>query len=153
MFLGIRYKTTIILLLFWVAISARAEDKKNFIVGVQDYKQYQPYSFIKEKKYQGFNRVLLDMFAESKGYHFQYKPYPIKRLLNNLIYGKVDFKYPDMHIGPGRPRKNTICFTVKPWFIILNHRTCTFTWTTLGTSINYFSFFGEPDLQKFLRNG
>ena len=27
--------------------------------------------------------------------------------------------------------------------IILKIRTCTFTWTTLGTSINDFSFFGE----------
>ena len=40
--------------------------------------------------------------------------------------------------------------------IILKLRTCTFTWTKLGTSINDFSFYGErslPDLPKFLRNG
>ena len=40
--------------------------------------------------------------------------------------------------------------------ILLKLRTCTFTWTTLGTQINDFSFFGgrpSPDLPKFLRNG
>ena len=40
--------------------------------------------------------------------------------------------------------------------IILKLRTCTFTWTRLGTAINDFSFSVNdplPDLPKFLRNG
>lgn len=69
--------------------------KTDFIIGVQDIEEYLPYSQIKDNDYIGFNRELLDMFAEYKGYNFTYEPRPIKRLLKEFTKGKYDFKYPD----------------------------------------------------------
>lgn len=69
--------------------------KTDFIIGVQEIEEYLPYSQIRDGEYIGFNRELLDMFAEYKGYNFTYVPRPIKRLLKEFTEGKYDFKYPD----------------------------------------------------------
>lgn len=66
-----------------------------FTVGVQNQPFYLPYSAIKNGDYTGFNRELLDMFAEQEGYKFEYRPYPIKRLYLTFVNLQVDFKYPD----------------------------------------------------------
>ncbi|MGM0471899.1 MAG: substrate-binding periplasmic protein [Bacillota bacterium] len=72
-----------------------AAEQKKFTVGVQNYEEYLPYSEYKNGEYKGFNRELLDMFAEAKGYEFEYRALPIKRLYHGFIAGNLDFKYPD----------------------------------------------------------
>lgn len=67
----------------------------NLIIGVQDMPFYLPYSAVSKGEYIGFNRELLDMFAKSAGYTFEYRPYPIKRLYISFLSGQVDLKYPD----------------------------------------------------------
>ena len=69
--------------------------KKEFTVGVQNFKEYYPYSEFKNGKYRGFNREILDLFASAKGYTFIYKARPVKRLYFEYIEGKFDLKYPD----------------------------------------------------------
>jgi len=66
-----------------------------FTVGVQNFREYSPYSEYKNKEYKGFNRELLDMFASSQGYNFKYKARPLRRLYAEYLAGAFDFKYPD----------------------------------------------------------
>ena len=68
---------------------------REFIVGVQDFENYLPYSAYRDGQYQGFNRELLDLFATKYGYKFSYKPLPLKRLYYEFLTGRVDLKYPD----------------------------------------------------------
>lgn len=68
---------------------------QSFVVGVQDFKEYLPYSQYYKDEYTGFNRKLLDLFAKSRNYNFTYKGYPIKRLYRVFLEESVDFKYPD----------------------------------------------------------
>ena len=75
--------------------NAYSLEKNSFIIGVQNFEEYLPYSEYKNNKYNGFNREILDFFASSKGYKFIYKAYPIKRLYKYFLNGKVDLKYPD----------------------------------------------------------
>jgi len=79
--------------LFVIANANAAE--KNFTVVVQDYRELPPYSAYADGEYTGFNRVLLDMFADSRGYKFKYVAYPVKRLFFEFVNGVGDLKYPD----------------------------------------------------------
>ena len=73
-----------------------ASEKKSFVVGVQDFREYLPYSEYVNGEYRGFNRELLDLFARSNGYVFKYKAFPIKRLYRVFLNTDVlDLKYPD----------------------------------------------------------
>lgn len=72
-----------------------AEDKKTFVIGVQDFQEYLPESQYKNGEYTGFGRDLLDMFAKEYGYKFEYKALPIKRLYSDFVAENIDFKYPD----------------------------------------------------------
>ncbi len=74
---------------------AYSTEKKNFIIGVQNFAEYLPYSQYKGKQYTGFNREVFDLFAETKGYTFEYQAFPIKRLYKQFLDGNVDLKYPD----------------------------------------------------------
>lgn len=78
-------------------LPAGAMAKTKYVVGVQNFSEYLPYSSYdkKSKEYTGFNRKILDLFAKSKGYTFSYKALPLKRLTVDYIKGKVDLKYPD----------------------------------------------------------
>ncbi len=69
--------------------------KQIFIVGVQSIEEYLPYSEYKNEKYSGFNREILDLFANTKGYTLKYDARPIKRLYIEYLQGKFDLKYPD----------------------------------------------------------
>ncbi|MGF1704450.1 transporter substrate-binding domain-containing protein [Enterovibrio baiacu] len=75
--------------------SAKSEDAKRFVVGVQNFNDYSPYSSFVNNTYSGFNRELLDAFAQDYGYEFVYMALPIKRLYRQFLDGTVDFKYPD----------------------------------------------------------
>lgn len=52
-----------------LGIAAHA-DETQFTVVVQDYKALPPYSAFENGEYTGFNRELLDLFAEAMGYEF-----------------------------------------------------------------------------------
>lgn len=68
---------------------------QSYVIGVQDFEEYLPYSTYNDGDYTGFNRELLDLFASVKGYSFEYRALPIKRLYADFLEGRVDLKYPD----------------------------------------------------------
>ncbi len=65
-----------------------------FIVGVEN-QPYSPHYYYINGEMTGYGREILDAFADSKGYQFEYKPMPIDDLFQSLIARKIDFKYPD----------------------------------------------------------
>lgn len=68
---------------------------KTYTVGVEDLEYYPQYSH-KGDEYIGFARELLDAFAKSRGYKFQYKILPLNRLFYEALKGNsLDFQYPD----------------------------------------------------------
>lgn len=68
---------------------------KTFTVGVEDLEYYPQYSHTGDE-YTGFGRELLDAFAKSKGYTFQYKILPLNRLFFEFLKGDtLDLQYPD----------------------------------------------------------
>ncbi|HEX5841695.1 MAG TPA: transporter substrate-binding domain-containing protein [Pseudomonas sp.] len=67
---------------------------QSFSVGVE-LQPYMPYSNVQDGEYLGYGRDLLDAFAAYQGYQFSYRPLPVRRLLNDFLDGRVDFKYPD----------------------------------------------------------
>ena len=69
--------------------------EREFTVVVQDYETLPPYSSYKDGEYTGFNRELLDLFAETQGYTFNYLALPVKRLFFEFVNGTGDLKYPD----------------------------------------------------------
>lgn len=79
---------------FFLALSLCAFQKQ-YVIGVQDFPEYLPYSKYYDDDYQGFNRELLDAFAKDAGLAFKYEAAPVKRLFQMFVLGKVDFKYPD----------------------------------------------------------
>lgn len=69
--------------------------RKTFTVGVEAIDYYPLYAGA-EGEYNGYARELLDAFAASKGYAFQYQTLPVKRLFQEFLVGKtLDFKFPD----------------------------------------------------------
>ncbi len=64
------------------------------IVGVEDLTYY-PHYTMEGGEYGGFGRALLDAWASDNGHTLKYEAYPIKRLMENLVEGTVDIKYPD----------------------------------------------------------
>ena len=81
--------------LFLIIASNHAFAKKTYTIGVQNFETYHPYSEFKDNRYRGFNRDLLDLFAKTQGFKFEYKARPIKRLYAEFIIGNFDFKSPD----------------------------------------------------------
>lgn len=69
--------------------------QQQFTVGVQNFKEYLPYSQYEQGEYSGFSRRLLDLFASTRGYTFVYAAYPVKRLYRVFLEEGVDLKYPD----------------------------------------------------------
>lgn len=75
---------------------AVAQNQKSYVIGVEDLEYYPLWRYDASlKEYRGLGRKLLDAFAKSKGYTFEYKPLPIKRLVRELVDKKIDFKFPD----------------------------------------------------------
>lgn len=82
-------------LLYVAAAGAAWAQQKTFTVGVEDLEYYPQYSHT-GNQVTGFGRELLDAFAKSKGYKFEYKMYPLSRLsLEAFKFQSLDFKYPD----------------------------------------------------------
>lgn len=79
--------------------------QKTYTVGVEDLEYYPQYSH-KGNEFIGFGRELLDAFAKSKGYKFEYKILPLNRLfLENLKNKSLDFQYPDNSYWEAHLRK------------------------------------------------
>lgn len=71
-----------------------ANKAKHFTIGVEEL-DYLPYYSSTGNNYHGYARDLLDAFAKERGYDFEYKPMPVKRLYQSLLKHQVDFKFPD----------------------------------------------------------
>ncbi len=74
---------------------ARAADKRTFTVGVEDYKNWLPYSEVKNGVYGGLGKDILEAFARNRGYTFVYQVYPLKRRDRLFVDGQVDLAFPD----------------------------------------------------------
>lgn len=77
-----------------VFLSSSAIGSQNFTVGIENLK-YLPFTTTESGKASGFFKDILDEFGKTKGYTFTLAPTPVKRLMNNLIQDKIDFKIPD----------------------------------------------------------
>jgi ABC-type amino acid transport substrate-binding protein len=84
----------ILLAMLVVLVMASAAQAQTYVVGVEDINYYPLYDG-KSGEYTGYAREVLDAFAESKGYTFEYKALPIKRLFTFFLGGELDFKFPD----------------------------------------------------------
>lgn len=102
--LGVRHSNTICLMVLLLVGSPSVWAEKTtpqgrapmpLVVGVQDFPDYLPYSEYENGIYSGFNRDLLDLFAATYNYRFEYRARPIKRLERELLSGELDLKYPD----------------------------------------------------------
>lgn len=76
----------------------------SYVVGVEALNYYPHYSD-EGKTYSGFARELLDAFAQSKDYSFEYKILPVARLYESFFAGDLDFKYPDSPLWQESKRK------------------------------------------------
>ncbi len=81
----------VLVILLFTSLQANARD---FIIGVENT-QNKPFWWTENETYQGVSRDLLDAFAASRGHHFHYRAYPVKRLLHAFMSGEIDFKFPD----------------------------------------------------------
>lgn len=99
-------------------MSACLAQQKTFTVGVEDldyYPQYAPQKSPHGNEFIGFGRELLDAFAKSKGYKFEYKILPLNRLfLEHLKSQSLDFQYPDNSYWEAHLRKGVKVYYSKP---------------------------------------
>ena len=87
-------KTIVTLFISGLSVISYANDN-TYTIGVQDYENYLPYSQYKNHVYDGLGRAILDLFAKNKGYVFIYEAYPLKRVDDLYLAGKLDFRFPD----------------------------------------------------------
>lgn len=72
-----------------------AASAETYVVGVENA-AFLPYFTVDAKgQYGGYARELLDRFAAQAGVSFVYRPLAPQALLDELLAGRVDFKYPD----------------------------------------------------------
>lgn len=96
------------------ASAAAAAQQTTFTVGVEDLEYYPQYSH-SGSQVTGFGRELLDAFAKSRGYKFEYKMYPLSRLsLEAFKFKSLDFKYPDNQYWEQALRKHATVYYSKP---------------------------------------
>ncbi len=76
------------------AASSQASAGPTYVVGVEALNYYPHYSNA-DGGFSGFARDVLDAFADSQGYRFDYRPLPVARLYRTFFAGELDFKYPD----------------------------------------------------------
>ncbi|MFW5962616.1 MAG: substrate-binding periplasmic protein [bacterium] len=81
-----------LMLVFTMTGLAGAE---TYVVGVENISYYPYYTINEDGNYDGYAREVLDLFAEEKGYTFEYRDLPLNRLFSNLVEQKIDFKFPD----------------------------------------------------------
>ncbi|WP_238474423.1 substrate-binding periplasmic protein [Pseudomonas cavernae] len=72
-----------------------AASAESYVVGVEKA-EFEPYFTVDQQgSYRGFSRDLLDLFARDAGIELTYKPVEPANLLDELLTGRVDLKYPD----------------------------------------------------------
>ena len=67
---------------------------EEFVIGVEEL-DYYPYYRLHQGEYGGFASDLLQAYAAHHGHTVTFRPLPIKRLYQELLNGKIDFKFPD----------------------------------------------------------
>lgn len=77
-----------------LSAAARAADVETLTVGVEELDYYPNYA-MRDGRYVGAARDILDAFAASAGLRLDYRPLPVKRLYADLFTGVVDLKFPD----------------------------------------------------------
>lgn len=92
------------LMVAWLVTAASLSYGQTYTIGVEDIDYYPLYAY-RNGSYQGFAQEVLTKFADSKGYTFQFKPFPVVRLINYFVEGKVDFKFPDNENWAGDAKK------------------------------------------------
>ena len=74
---------------------AWADKPPRFVVGVEYLEYYPQYSYDPKQGHRGAHKAILDLFADEKGYRFEYKALPVNQLFHAFIQEELDFKYPD----------------------------------------------------------
>jgi len=77
--------------LSWAPLILSAEP---LVVGVENT-QYLPHSNWDGETYSGFGADIMTRFAADEGYEVTFRPLPVARLMQALVKGEVDLKYPD----------------------------------------------------------
>ncbi len=77
---------------------------KTYTLGVEEL-NYLPYYANDQREYYGFAREFFDLFAKEQGITFEYKVLPVKRLWNDFLNEKLDFKFPDHPYWNGDAKK------------------------------------------------
>ena len=90
------YRDIIFFGVLWcLCLPAYAQQQK-FIVGLEnlDYLPYYQTNKVNQEP-KGYAIELIQLFAKKYNYLIEFKVFPVRRLLSNLLAGKIDFKYPD----------------------------------------------------------
>ncbi len=87
-------KVVSFLLIFWIMSTSSPLASDEYTIGVGDY-EYYPYHTYVNGEYTGFEREVLDLFAQKYNLGFKHMPFPWKRLIRAYADGKLDFIFPD----------------------------------------------------------
>ncbi len=90
--------------LFYLMSALAPVQAKTYTLGVEDL-NYLPYYANDQREYYGFAREFFDLFAKEQGITFEYKVLPVKRLWNDFLNKKLDFKFPDHPYWNGDAKK------------------------------------------------
>ncbi|WP_245651329.1 type 2 periplasmic-binding domain-containing protein [Paramagnetospirillum marisnigri] len=86
---------------------------RDLVVGVEAI-DYAPVYGMRGGEFIGAAREILDAFARDQGHRLTYRPFPVKRLLAELIHGGIDLKFPDSPDWQGAVRKDVPIAYSKP---------------------------------------
>jgi len=90
------YSNIILFAVLWCFFYKVYAQQQTLIVGLESL-DYLPYyqTGIPNQKPAGYGIELIELFASKYNYSVQFKVYPVRRVLSNLLAGSIDFKYPD----------------------------------------------------------
>ena len=77
-----------------VAVPVASASARDLVVGVEAI-DYAPVYGYRDGQFVGAARAILDAFATARGHRLIYQAYPVKRLLAELVHGRIDLKFPD----------------------------------------------------------
>jgi len=77
-----------------LASAPMVQSAEPLVVGVENI-EYLPHYNWEEGSYSGFGADILNRFAADEGYELTYRALPISRLMQAVVNGNVDLKYPD----------------------------------------------------------
>lgn len=80
--------------LLLLALAGPGAAAQRYVVGVEELDYYPLYA-LRDGRYVGTAREILDAFAADQGIELEYRPLPITRLTNELVNASIDFKFPD----------------------------------------------------------